>query len=152
MFSDRDDYWMQHAIRLAEDAAKQAEVPVGALLIFDDKIVGEGRNCPIGHSDPTAHAEIIALRHAAKNLANYRLIHTTLYVTLEPCVMCVGALVHARVKRVVFGATDPKSGAVESVFQLGDASQFNHRIEYQGGLRHEQCGKLLSDFFRMRRG
>src|SRR3990167_9926865 len=146
-FSEEDYFWMQHAIHLAEIAKEYQEVPVGAVLILDNKIIGEGSNCPIREKDPTAHAEIIALRVGAKNSGNYRLLNSTLYVTLEPCLMCVGALVHARVKRVVFGAMDPKSGAVQSVFQMKEADQFNHRVRYQGGLLADQCGMLLSDFF-----
>jgi tRNA(adenine34) deaminase len=151
MFSDQDLFWMQHALSLANEAANRQEVPVGAVLVLDDQIISEGSNSPIKMQDPTAHAEIIALREGAKKIGNYRLVNTTLYVTLEPCAMCIGALVHARVKRVVFGASDPKSGAVESVFQLGTAQQFNHRILYEGGLLAEQCGKLLSDFFKSKR-
>jgi tRNA(adenine34) deaminase len=151
MFSDRDLYWMQSALRLAQAAAEQQEVPVGAILTLEDKIIGEGYNSPIDHRDPTAHAEILALREGARRLKNYRLPETTLYVTLEPCLMCVGALVHARVKRVVFGACDPKGGAVVSVFSLGESHLLNHQVDYQGGLLSEKCGHLLSDFFRARR-
>lgn len=151
MFSDQDLSWMQHALSLAKEAANRQEVPVGAVLVLDNQIISEGANSPIKMHDPTAHAEIIALRQAAEKIGNYRLINTTLYVTLEPCVMCVGALVHARVKRVVFGASDPKVGAVSSVFQLGSSQQFNHRINFEGGLLAEQCGQLLSDFFKARR-
>ncbi len=151
MFSDNDLSWMRHALQLAKDAANRQEVPVGAVLVLDEVIIGEGSNRPIGECDPTAHAEIIALRQGAKNIKNYRLVNATLYVTLEPCVMCVGALVHARVKRVVFGAADPKAGAVMSAFQMGAAQQFNHRVVYEGGLLAEECGQLLSDFFKARR-
>lgn len=151
MFSDRDHVFLQRAIQLAEHAAQNQEVPVGAVLVLDDKIIGEGSNCPISHCDPTAHAEIIALRNAAKTLNNYRLINTTLYVTLEPCIMCVGAIIHARVKRVVYGASDSKSGAVQSVFQMEQDRVLNHRVEYQAGLCAEQCGRMLSEFFRVRR-
>lgn len=151
MFSDRDIFWMQHAIDLAKTASLHQEVPVGAVLIAEDKIIGEGWNCSIGHCDPSAHAEVIALRHAGKNLNNYRLINTTLYVTLEPCIMCVGAIVHARVKRVVFGAGDQRAGAVQSAFQMGTTDKLNHRVVYEGGLLAELCGKLLSEFFQARR-
>ncbi|MHB1947083.1 MAG: tRNA adenosine(34) deaminase TadA [Gammaproteobacteria bacterium] len=151
MFTDRDTHWMQHAIQLAQMAAQNQEVPVGAVLVVDDKIVGEGSNRPISQCDPSAHAEMIALRDGAKNINNYRLVNSTLYVTLEPCLMCIGALVHARVKRVVFGAYDPKGGAVESVFQIGGTDKLNHRVECQGGLLAEQCGMLLSEFFRSKR-
>lgn len=151
MFSDNDVFWMHHALALAEEACNRQEVPVGAVLVLDDKIIGEGSNRPIGSCDPTAHAEIIALRQGAQHLKNYRLINSTLYITLEPCVMCLGAIVHARVKRVVFGATDPKAGAVISVFPMGSAQQFNHHVGYEGGLLAEQSSKMLSDFFRARR-
>lgn len=151
MFSDNDVFWMRHALYLAEAAANLQEVPVGAVLVLDDKAIGEGSNCPIRLCDPTAHAEIIALRQGAQNLKNYRLVNSTLYITLEPCIMCVGAIVHARIKRVVFGATDPKAGAVMSVFPMGAAQQFNHHVGYEGGLLAEQCSKILSDFFRVRR-
>jgi tRNA(adenine34) deaminase len=151
MFTERDKHWMQYAIQLAETAAKKGEVPVGAVLILDDKIIGEGHNRPITDTDPSAHAEMIALREGAKTIKNYRLLNSTLYVTLEPCIMCIGALVHARVKRVVFGAHDPKAGAVESVFEIGNTDKLNHRIDYQGGMLGEQCGTLLSEFFKARR-
>lgn len=150
-FSSADNYWMQHAIGLAEQAGKKQEVPVGAVLILENKIIGEGSNCPISTCDPSAHAEIIAIRAGAKNLNNYRLLNTTLYVTLEPCMMCMGALIHARVKRLVFGAFDPKAGAVESVLQIGNSQKLNHHLHYEGGLMAEECGELLSDFFRARR-
>ena len=146
-----DNEYMLRAIELAKTAAQNHEVPVGAVLVLNDKIIGEGWNQPIKSCDPTSHAEIVALREGAKTIGNYRLVDTTLYVTLEPCAMCVGALVHARVKRVVFGAFDPKAGAVQSAFALGSADQFNHRIKYEGGLLKEACGLLLTDFFRERR-
>src|SRR5580692_706357 len=130
MFSENDLSWMHHALALAKDAANRQEVPVGAVLVLDETMIGEGSNRPIGECDPTAHAEIVALRQGAQSLKNYRLVNSTLYITLEPCLMCVGAIVHARVKRVVFGATDPKTGAVNSVFQLGESDRFNHRVEY----------------------
>ena len=151
MFSDADIFWMQHAIHLAKTAAQQQEVPVGAVLVFDDTMVGEGFNCSISACDPSAHAEVVALRNSAKLMGNYRLMGSTLYVTLEPCIMCVGALVQARVKHVIFGASDPKAGAVHSVFQMAQDTQLNHRVEYQGGLLAEQCGNLLTEFFRSRR-
>jgi tRNA(adenine34) deaminase len=151
MFTERDEAFMRHAMQLAERAAQEEEVPVGAVLTFNDEVIGEGWNRPIGLADPTAHAEVMALRAGADKMKNYRLPQTTLYVTLEPCVMCLGALVHARVARVVFGAFDPKGGAVESVFNLGKASEFNHNIHFQGGLLNEQCGALLKQFFKARR-
>jgi tRNA(adenine34) deaminase len=150
-FSEQDHQWMRHALELAKMAELNNEVPIGAVLISENKIIGEGSNSPITHHDPTAHAEIMALRAGAKNIGNYRLVDTTLYVTLEPCAMCVGAIVHARVKRVVFGAFDPKSGAVSSVFELGENEKFNHRVQYEGGLLAEPCGVLLKDFFRAKR-
>ncbi len=151
MFNEQDHVWMQHAIHLAETAAKNNEVPVGAVLVHDNKVIGEGWNRPIQTCDPSAHAEIIALRHGAHTLKNYRLINSTLYVTLEPCIMCVGAIVHSRVKRVVFGTYDQKSGAVESVFQIGATDKLNHRVSYSGGLLADHCGSLLSHFFQKRR-
>ena len=146
-----DEVWMQRAIELAQTAEKNGEVPVGAVLVLQDKIIGEGSNCPIGQCDPSAHAEIIALRKGAQTLQNYRLLDTTLYVTLEPCIMCVGAIVHARVKRVVYGAYDMRAGAVTSVFNMKEDKQLNHRVSYEGGLFAEQCAQLLKDFFRARR-
>jgi len=151
VFSDNDIFWMHHALALAQEACNRQEVPVGAVMILDNKVIGEGSNHPIGLCDPTAHAEIIALRQGAQHLKNYRLVNSTLYITLEPCIMCLGAIVHARVKRVVFGATDPKAGAVVSVFPMGSAQQFNHHVDYEGGLLAEQSSKMLSDFFRARR-
>lgn len=151
MFTERDYFWMRHAISLAETAAKNQEVPIGAVLTLNDELISEGLNCPIHDCDPSAHAEMIALRTGGKRMNNYRLVNTTLYVTLEPCVMCVGAIVHARVQRVVFGAHDPKAGAVASVFGLGETEQFNHRVKYEGGLLSEECGKLLKEFFQKRR-
>lgn len=150
-FSVDDTVFMQRAIQLAKMAAEQEEVPVGAVLVLGNKIIGEGFNQPIKAHDPSGHAEIIALREGARKIGNYRLPHSTLYVTLEPCVMCVGAIVHARVLRVVYGAADPKTGAVSSVFRLGEAGQFNHRVEYIGGLLAGECGELLREFFRARR-
>jgi len=149
--SDQDLIYMQHAIRLAETAAANQEVPVGAVLVLDNQIIGEGWNHPIHAHDPSAHAEIIALRRGADKIKNYRIVQSTLYVTLEPCIMCVGAIVHARVSRVVYGAADLRTGAVKSVFQLGDSNQFNHRVEYASGLLAEACGDLLRKFFRERR-
>jgi tRNA(adenine34) deaminase len=146
-----DLFYMQQAITLAKTAAANQEVPVGAVLVLENNIVGSGWNHPIQACDPTAHAEIIALREGATTIGNYRLLNTTLYVTLEPCIMCVGAIVHARVKRVVFGAFDPKAGAVQSVFPMSGATKLNHRVEYMGGLLAEECGKFLTDFFRERR-
>lgn len=150
-FTAADISWMQRAMQLARMAALVDEVPVGAVLVLDNQVIGEGFNRPIKNLDPTAHAEMIALRQGAEKIGNYRLMHSTLYVTLEPCVMCVGALVHARIERLVFGAFDAKAGAVQSALQLLDAKHLNHRVEYAGGLLQEECGALLSEFFRARR-
>lgn len=148
---ERDQRWMAHALSLAQRAAAEGEVPVGAVIVKDDEIVGEGWNRPIGLSDPTAHAEIQAMRNAASNVANYRLPGTTLYVTLEPCPMCAGAMVHARIQRVVFGAPDPRSGAAGSVFNLLQGTPLNHQCDVSGGVMAEECGALLKGFFRERR-
>ena len=142
---------MRHAMGLAECARQAGEVPVGALLIHGDTLLAEGWNCPIGTHDPSAHAEILALRAAGQVLENYRLVNTTLYVTLEPCVMCMGAISHARVQRVVFGATDPKRGAAGSILQLADAEFLNHRIAVTGGVLGDECASQLRSFFLSRR-
>lgn len=150
--SDTDDAaWMRYALRLAQRAEAQGEVPVGAVVVKDGKVIAEGWNNPISLHDPTAHAEIVALRNAGKVLGNYRLIDATLYVTLEPCVMCMGAISHARIKRLVFGASDPKRGAVCNALQLAEADFLNHRIEWLGGVMATECGDLLRDFFRAKR-
>lgn len=147
-----DRHWMQHALTLAETAASEGEVPVGAVLVQDGGIVAEGWNQPIGSHDPTAHAEVMALRVAGRALHNYRFTGSTLYVTLEPCLMCVGAIVHARVSRLVFGAHDPKSGAVESVCRALELPGLNHRVRVTGGVMTEACGDRLKAFFQTRRG
>ena len=149
---DEDLYWMERAIALARQAAALGEVPVGAVLVRAGAMLGEGYNCPIGACDPTAHAEILALRRAAARVGNYRLPDSTLYVTLEPCPMCAGAIVHARVRRVVFGAVDPRAGAGGTVFNLLEAEPLNHRVEVTAGLAADVCSELLWDFFRRRRG
>jgi len=146
-----DTDWMQYALRLAGRAEAAGEIPVGAVLIQDDALIAEGWNRPIGEHDPTAHAEIICLRAAGRSLENYRLADTTLYVTLEPCLMCVGAIVHARVARLVFGAHDPKSGAVSSVCRGFEMPGLNHRVEANGGILADECGELLRRFFQARR-
>lgn len=146
-----DQAWMRHAIRLAQRAEQAGEVPVGAVLVRENECISEGWNSPISLNDPSAHAEINALRLAGQKLANYRLLDTTLYVTLEPCLMCVGALVQARITRLVFGAFDPKRGAVISAFNLSESGFLNHRIECVGGILAETCGALLKDFFQARR-
>jgi tRNA(adenine34) deaminase len=143
---------MHLALALAGRAAAQGEVPVGAILVRDGEVIGEGWNCPIGAQDATAHAEIRALRDAGRRVGNYRLPGTTLYVTLEPCVMCSGALIHARVDLVIYGAPDPKAGACGSVFDLLPSDRrFNHRTDCRGGVLADDCGETLRAFFRARR-
>ncbi len=148
---EQDRFWMRRALELAQRAAEAGEVPVGAVLVQGDEVVGEGWNRPISLCDPTAHAEIIALRAAAARIGNYRLVDSTLYVTLEPCPMCAGAMVHARVARVVYGAADPRAGAAGTVFDLLRSTVLNHRAEVTGGILAEECGTLLREFFRSRR-
>ena len=144
--------WMAHAIELAAKAEAIGEVPVGAVVVLDGEIIGEGWNSPITDSDPTAHAEIMAMRQAGERCANYRLPNAELYVTLEPCVMCAGAMVHARIKRIFFGAFDPKSGAAGSVFNLLPSERpFNHRVDAIGGVLQAECAEQLKAFFRKRR-
>lgn len=142
---------MRHALALARRAAAAGEVPVGAVLVKDGAIVAEGWNHPITAHDPTAHAEIGALRAGAAALGNYRLVGTTLYVTLEPCIMCAGAIIHARVKRLVFGAPDPKTGAAGSVFDVFASGKVNHLVRVEGGVLAGECGQLLTEFFQQRR-
>jgi tRNA(adenine34) deaminase len=142
---------MRHALRLAEHAGAEGEVPVGAVLIKDGEVVGEGWNRPIATHDPTAHAELLALRAAAASLGNYRLLDTTLYVTLEPCVMCAGAIIHARIARVVYGAGDPKTGAAGGAVDIFAAPFANHRVVVEGGILAEECGRVLTEFFKERR-
>jgi tRNA(adenine34) deaminase len=146
-----DEYWMDRALELARKAAVAGEVPVGAVVVQDGERIGHGCNTPIANHDPTAHAEVQALRVAARRLGNYRLPGVTLYVTLEPCPMCVGAMVHARIARLVYGATDPRTGAVDSAFDLARSPQHNHRLEITGGIRGDVAGELLRGFFRSRR-
>ncbi|ERK13826.1 MAG: tRNA adenosine(34) deaminase TadA [Pantoea sp.] len=146
-----DEYWMRHALRLARLAWEQGEVPVGAVLVQGDTVIGEGWNRPIGQHDPTAHAEIMALRQGGKVLENYRLLDTTLYVTLEPCVMCAGAMVHSRITRLVYGAKDEKTGAAGSLLDVIGHPGMNHQIQIDSGVLAEECAAMLSDFFRMRR-
>lgn len=150
-FSAEDIRWMEYAIQLATKGEVLGEVPVGAVIVKDGAILGEGFNQPISSCDPTAHAEVVALRHAANCVQNYRLVDATIYVTLEPCTMCVGALVHARIARLVFGTTEPKAGAVVSKSQLLDNDYFNHRVEHVNGVLAAQCQHQLSDFFAKRR-
>ena len=146
-----DEEWMQQAIMLASKAEQQGEVPVGALLVKDGELVGEGWNQMISLNDPSAHAEMQAIRSAATRLGNYRLPDCTLYVTLEPCSMCAGVMVHSRIKRVVFGAPDAKTGAAGSVLNLLQHHQFNHQLDVLGGVLAEQCAAQLSGFFQRRR-
>ncbi len=146
-----DESWMRYAIRLAQRAEMAGEVPVGALLVKNEKVIAEGWNAVIETHDPSAHAEVVAVRRAGKVIENYRLIDTTLYVTLEPCVMCMGAIGQARVKRLVFGAFDEKRGAVCNALNLAEAAFLNHRIDWQGGILEETCSQLLKDFFVARR-
>jgi len=148
---NNDHHWMQRALELARAAGTKGEVPVGAVLIKGDDIIGEGYNSPISRHDPSAHAEIIALRTAAVMQQNYRLPGTTLYVTLEPCCMCAGAIIQARVERLVYAAADPKAGAAGSVFHLLQSEALNHRVEVTGGVMADEAGGLLTDFFRSRR-
>jgi tRNA(adenine34) deaminase len=147
----RDEAWMRQALRLAGRAAAEGEVPVGALVVRDGAVLGEGRNRPIATHDPTAHAEMLALREAADRVGDYRLGGATLYVTLEPCPMCAAAMAHARLARLVFGAWDPRQGAAGSVFNLVAAGALNHRVDAFGGVLSEECGALLRAFFAGRR-
>ena len=146
-----DENWMRYALQLAQQAALQGEVPVGAVLVQDDNILGEGWNQPISLNDPSAHAEMLAMRAAGQAAANYRLPNTTLYVTLEPCCMCAGAMIHARIARVVFGAYDPKTGAAGSLFSVLNDARHNHQVQISGGVLAEECAELLRTFFRERR-
>lgn len=149
--TEKDIFFMREALQLAQTAALQQEVPVGAIVVADDQIVGSGHNRPIAMRDPSAHAEMLALRQAAQQLNNYRLPQVTLYVTLEPCLMCLGAMLHARIQRLVFGAPDAKTGAVISLFQVLHEPQLNHKITYTSGILADECGTILSEFFKARR-
>lgn len=151
MRETNDEYWMRHALTLARRAWEEGEVPVGAVLVQGETVIGEGWNRPVGHHDPTAHAEIMALRQGGKVLENYRLLDTTLYVTLEPCVMCAGAMVHGRVGRLVFGAHDEKTGAAGSLLDVLRHPGMNHQVKIEHGVLAEECAAMLSDFFRHRR-
>ncbi len=146
-----DERWMAEALQHARDAASRGEVPVGAVVVRDGKVLGRGGNSPILHSDPTAHAEIAALREASSAAGNYRLTGAALYVTIEPCAMCAGAIMHARIARLVFGARDPKTGACGSVVDLFAEQRLNHHATVVAGVRADECGALLSDFFAARR-
>ncbi|MGM0526631.1 MAG: tRNA adenosine(34) deaminase TadA [Pseudomonadota bacterium] len=147
----QDDYYMQRALELAAQAAADDEVPVGAVLVLNDEIIGEGYNQVITLSDASAHAEAQAIRAAGRALNNYRLVDSTLYVTLEPCAMCAGLITHARVKRLVFGATDPRTGATGTAIEVLNHGTMNHKVEVQSGVLAEQCGDILRQFFRARR-
>ena len=146
-----DEYWMQKALELARKAELQDEVPVGAIIVKDNQIISEGWNQPIQNHDPSAHAEMQAIRNAGHSLQNYRLIDTTLYVTLEPCSMCVGAMIHARVKRLVFGAYDVKTGAAGSALGLISDAVHNHKVEVLGGVLEKDCREMLQQFFKKKR-
>jgi len=146
-----DELWMEEALREAQRALTSAEVPVGAIVVHEERIVGRGCNRTIADSDPTAHAEIIAMREAGRTLGNYRLNHCTMYVTVEPCAMCAGAIVHARLARLVYGTDDAKAGAVRSTMQLLDHEAMNHRVEVQSGVLAARCMDVMQTFFRERR-
>lgn len=147
-----DEDYMKLALELAHEAALLGEVPVGALVVKDGEIIGRGYNAPISHNDPTSHAEIQAMRDAGEKLGNYRLVGCTLYVTLEPCAMCCGAIQHARIARLVFGASDPKTGCCGSVINLMAEARLNHHCKVLSGILAIDCGRELSDFFSARRG
>ena len=151
MIADDDLHWMQYALQLADKAEQSGEIPVGAVLVKDGVVLGEGWNQSIQLNDPSAHAEMIAIRQAAEKIGNYRLIDCTLYVTLEPCAMCAGLLVHSRVKRLVFGAKDAKTGAAGSVLDIVRHPVLNHQLDVQDGPLAQQCADKLSEFFRRRR-
>jgi len=144
-------FFMSRAYELAQQAQAAGEVPVGAVVVKDGRIIAEGFNRPIGGNDPTAHAEIVAMRAAAQVVGSYRLLNTTLYVTLEPCAMCAGAMVHARIQNLVFGAADPRAGAAGSVFNIVQSAALNHRVQIEGGVLATECGALLREFFLARR-
>ena len=146
-----DDTFMRAALGQAQEARLRGEVPVGAVVVLDGAVVGEGFNQPIGSHDPTAHAEIVALRDAGHRLGNYRLTNATLYVTIEPCQMCVGAMVHERIARVVYGATEPKAGAIESAMRAHEHPSLNHRMTATGGILADECRAVMQEFFESRR-
>ncbi|OLU28687.1 tRNA adenosine(34) deaminase TadA [Pseudomonas sp. PA15(2017)] len=147
-----DERFMREALELAAEGAARGEVPVGAVLVQDGEVIGRGFNCPISTSDPSAHAEMVAIRAAAQAIANYRLPGSTLYVTLEPCAMCAGLIVHSRIQRVVFGASEPRAGMAVSRGQFFDQAFLNHRVLVEGGVLGEECGEVLKAFFKARRG
>lgn len=151
MTASDDEHFMREALKLAQRAADLGEVPVGAVVVADGQVIGRGFNSPISDADPTAHAELQALRDAAKQRGNYRLPETTLYVTIEPCTMCAGAIVHARIARLVYGASEEKSGVACSQEKIFDKPYFNHQVTVQGGVLGPECADLISGFFRQRR-
>jgi tRNA(adenine34) deaminase len=146
-----DEEFMRAALALAAEARRRGEVPVGAVVVLDGTVIGEGFNQPIGGHDPTAHAEIVALRDAARRVRNYRLAGAALYVTIEPCQMCVGAMVHARIARVVYGAPEPKAGAIESAMRAHEHPSLNHRMEATGGVLEDECRAAIQEFFQEKR-
>ena len=146
-----DDFWMGFALEEANLARQKEEVPIGAIILLNNEIIGRGHNQPIKSCDPTAHAEIMALREAAQKIENYRLSEATMYVTIEPCAMCAGALVNARIKRLVFGAVEPRQGAISSVFQICSNSSLNHQVNVTAGIREVECRDFMQVFFKSRR-
>ena len=146
-----DETFMRAALELAAEAHRRGEVPVGAVVVLDGTVIGSGFNQPISAHDPTAHAEIVAMRAAAQHLGNYRLTGADLYVTIEPCQMCVGAMVHARIARVIYGATEPKAGAIESAMRAHEHPALNHRLQAVGGLLEDECRAVIQQFFEQRR-
>jgi tRNA(adenine34) deaminase len=151
MDSETAQFWMREALAEARRAGEEGEVPVGAVLLLNGKVIGRGRNSSIRLHDPTAHAEVVALRQGAQNISNYRLPGSVLVVTIEPCVMCVGAMIQARIETLVYGAPDPKAGAVHSCFRLTDGCGLNHEIRVESGVLEQECGSILRDFFSARR-
>lgn len=143
--------WMREALEEARKAGDEGEVPVGAIVLLNGKLIGRGHNSPIQLCDPSAHAEITALRHAARNAGNYRLPGAIMVVTIEPCIMCMGAMIQARVDELIYGARDPKAGAAHSVFRIAETEELNHRISATGGILEDECGALLKEFFASRR-
>jgi len=146
-----DEFFMNFALAEAAQAGAVGEVPVGAIVVIENQIVGRGANRPIGWTDPTAHAEIVALREAARRIGNYRLTEATLYVTIEPCAMCAGAIINARIRRLVYGAADVRAGGVASVFQICTSSSLNHQVEITAGVLAAECRELMQAFFKARR-
>ena len=146
-----DEFWMGFALAEAQHAATVGEVPIGAVIVLNNEIIGHSHNQPISSCDPTAHAEIMALRAAAQRIENYRLTDATVYATIEPCAMCAGAVVNARIKRLVYGATEPRHGAIHSIFQICTNSSLNHQVEVTAGVKEEDCKRLMQTFFKARR-